>query len=345
MPVPASILGSAPASIPLWSFNEETGRWVEEGSATLQGGEYVGQVEHFSWWNCDFPAGPRIKLQGQLVDTSGQPMSGYYVRITLVNSWGGGGGVTDTSGTFCGPVPANQALKMEVRNRCGGILYSQNIGPFSSATNLGTLVVQPSFGMIRIDGTLEDCSGNPIAGYIRIGNAGRSAQYYNVNGAFSISFNGCASQTYMVTGVDPVNMVMSNGVSVVANSPVINVGSLAACTVINHYVTFDMNGTTYNLNDNVSASDSSGTGYLSVTATDMNNTWFNMWATGTGIGVHPNSGFSLNQQPYTPNGITITVTSYSGVGQDVGGTFSGTFVAGGTTYVVTNGQFNAPLQW
>ncbi|MGB0932596.1 MAG: hypothetical protein ACPGVB_17560, partial [Chitinophagales bacterium] len=51
-PVPDKIRSQAPATIPLWAYNEDLGTWLEEGSATLQGGFYVGDVAHFSSWNC-----------------------------------------------------------------------------------------------------------------------------------------------------------------------------------------------------------------------------------------------------------------------------------------------------
>jgi len=55
MPVPAEMVGNAPATIPLWHFNETSGIWEEEGQATLQGNNYVGTVTRFSTWNCDVP--------------------------------------------------------------------------------------------------------------------------------------------------------------------------------------------------------------------------------------------------------------------------------------------------
>lgn len=48
---------SAPALIPIWSYDEASGLWVEEGSATLQntaeGWMYVGTTPHFSTLNMD----------------------------------------------------------------------------------------------------------------------------------------------------------------------------------------------------------------------------------------------------------------------------------------------------
>src|SRR5215212_2800534 len=54
--IPAAMLANAPATIPLWYFDDITGLWKEEGSATKQGSNYVGQVSHFSFWNYDVPA-------------------------------------------------------------------------------------------------------------------------------------------------------------------------------------------------------------------------------------------------------------------------------------------------
>jgi len=43
----------APNEIPLWYLDEESGIWKEEGQATKVGNTYVGEVSHFSFWNCD----------------------------------------------------------------------------------------------------------------------------------------------------------------------------------------------------------------------------------------------------------------------------------------------------
>ena len=40
-------------TIPLWSLNEETGLWIQEGVANLNGQFIVAEVSHFSFWNLD----------------------------------------------------------------------------------------------------------------------------------------------------------------------------------------------------------------------------------------------------------------------------------------------------
>jgi len=249
-PVPPTIIGFAPSNIPLWFFNEESGLWSEEGSATLQGSNYVGDVTHFTWWNVDFPAGERINLQGTLVDSLGAPMAGIFFRIKLTNSWGSATGKTNNSGGFSGPVPANQPLRLEIlTSRCGTVLFSQNFGPFSSSTNLGNIVVPWAQGLVQISGVLVDCSGTPTAGYIKIrGGFTNSIQAsYRVNGAFSFYFNSCPNTNYNLVGVDPVNSMTSNPINL--NNSVLNtnVSSVVACSAINHFITFELNGNSYAL--------------------------------------------------------------------------------------------------
>jgi hypothetical protein len=46
-------LANAPGTIPLLSYDESTGLWKEEGTATRLGNRYEATVEHFSVWNVD----------------------------------------------------------------------------------------------------------------------------------------------------------------------------------------------------------------------------------------------------------------------------------------------------
>jgi hypothetical protein len=57
VPVSAAQLPSAPPSIAIWSYDEKSGLWVEEGTGALQntadGWMYVGKTKHFSSLNMD----------------------------------------------------------------------------------------------------------------------------------------------------------------------------------------------------------------------------------------------------------------------------------------------------
>ena len=54
-PIPASLQKTAPDTMPLWYFDEQKGLWIEEGYSVKEGNVYKGVVNHFTWWNGDFP--------------------------------------------------------------------------------------------------------------------------------------------------------------------------------------------------------------------------------------------------------------------------------------------------
>ena len=106
-PMPAGMASGAPASMPLWSFNEEKGIWTEEGTATLKGGAYVGMVTHFSWVNCDEPGGV-VTLKGKVVDCEGKPVSNAKVKSGQTSVF------TNNKGEYSGLIPANKTCTLSV---------------------------------------------------------------------------------------------------------------------------------------------------------------------------------------------------------------------------------------
>jgi len=67
--------------VPLWSFDVDTARWVEDGSCTVveEAGETrcVGDVGHFTWWNCDQVLETTC-VEGTIRDCEGAPISGLF---------------------------------------------------------------------------------------------------------------------------------------------------------------------------------------------------------------------------------------------------------------------------
>lgn len=92
-----------PVTIPLWYFNETTGLWVEEGTATLQGTApdqyYEGTVTHFSAWNADDRL-LRTWVEGCVRDANGQPVIDVLVRSTGIDYTGTNARYTAADGTF-----------------------------------------------------------------------------------------------------------------------------------------------------------------------------------------------------------------------------------------------------
>lgn len=110
-PIPAGMGENPPASIPLWSFNEKTGLWEEEGSAALQGNVYVGEVAHFSWVNLDYPE-KQGTVYGYVKDDTGKALPGVRLNIgQLLAST-----VTKSDGYYSHEVPANTAFSITVKD-------------------------------------------------------------------------------------------------------------------------------------------------------------------------------------------------------------------------------------
>lgn len=99
----ASRSANPPATIPLFYFNETTGRWVEEGSATLAGTApnqyYEGQVSHFTTWNAD-RAQETVYVEGCVNNAAGAPLRNVHVVSVGVDYSGSADSVTDEQGRF-----------------------------------------------------------------------------------------------------------------------------------------------------------------------------------------------------------------------------------------------------
>ena len=116
IPVAERVSATAPNSIPLYFFDEDTGFWVEEGSAdlmTLPSGElaYEGTVEHFTTWNADRRS-ETVGATGCVVDTEGQPLAGVSIRSEGVNYIGSSRSTSDAQGVFTIPVRVNSSQRL-----------------------------------------------------------------------------------------------------------------------------------------------------------------------------------------------------------------------------------------
>ncbi len=227
--IPQDRIALAPATIPLWFFNDSTGLWKQEGSAVKNGDAYSGEVSHFSFWNCDDPY-EFVKIQAHVVNAAGLAVSGAKVEISSSNG-ASAYDYTDANGYVDGFVPKNQSLSLQIINTCGQAAYSGSVGPFASETNLGNIIITQS--TITIQGTMVNCAGAPVSdGYVQImiGNSGEFAAV--VNGSFALTFIGCPSiTTAQLIAVDNAGLQQGNPVSVNITGNNINAGQLAACGV------------------------------------------------------------------------------------------------------------------
>ena len=186
--IPAEFQSVAPSTIPLWSFDEATGFWKFEGTATRTGNEYVGQASHFSYWNFD------IETSGvnySLTVNYNQLPIGFYpldnaVLILTSAALAAIPGTTGTNGQVTGLVPANETMQLQIMLPCeAGFqeVYATTVGPFSADVSQ-TIEIDALPYLATINGTLQDCDGNSSQGYVWLN---EENAVYVENGNFQIT--------------------------------------------------------------------------------------------------------------------------------------------------------------
>ncbi len=157
VPVDNSLLGDAPPVIPLWHFDDIQHKWVKEGQAELINGKYIGQVSHFSWWNCDdFIDAASLCIQ--IFDGRFQgSLYGLVVELTS-ESAGTSSDITDSEGNASGQVPSGEVLEVTVYGLCGEVVYTGSIGPFTGLDNKEIIPVTLAEGdQFEFTGNVFDC--------------------------------------------------------------------------------------------------------------------------------------------------------------------------------------------
>lgn len=136
VPVPVEQQGSAAPSIPVWSYDESRGLWVEEGKATLQstpqGPMYVGKTTHFSTINMDVAGSDPAQATCVRFEL-GSTLSGWTNLVVRAYVSYGGTAVqvkeTALNGDqyhaiyripYAPPAPPPNTLRLELRGTYGG---------------------------------------------------------------------------------------------------------------------------------------------------------------------------------------------------------------------------------
>lgn len=130
-----------PATVPLYHFDTASGRWVEEGTATLAGTApnryYEGTVTHFSTWNAD-QVYNTVRVLGCVADASGNRVANATVSSDGVDYSGTSSASTDANGNFT--LPIRRASTATVIGMAGGqFTNTLRVGPY------------------EVDQTLTDC--------------------------------------------------------------------------------------------------------------------------------------------------------------------------------------------
>ncbi|MES2544364.1 MAG: hypothetical protein V4548_05725 [Bacteroidota bacterium] len=341
MPITTSQQATAPATIPLWHFDEVKGYWIEEGVATKTGNKYIGTVSHFSWWNCDAQF-PTVTLSVTLVNPNGNPISNVGIGLIRNGNNYAVTGITDNNGQVSGLVPANETLTMEIYDSCGNVINTTTVGPFATNTSLPNITLTSA--MIQstlVQGSLLKCDDSNVTnGYVLMKNGSNTAFTSVTNGAFSFNTLVCGTNTdFTLQGYDYDNLQTTDSIHYNYTVPITNVGNLKACTAVTEFMSYkiDSNPIKYIIsNINASGSDPSAgangiyiNGYNSGAGTQVG-----LYISGnTNIpGIYTTAQFQIEgiDVGYISSGSTNTVSfnlsNYGAIGEYIDMTFNGTYI-------------------
>ena len=351
--IPSTILSTAPATIPLWSFDEANGLWKQEGAATKTGNTYVGEVSHFSFWNFDIAAN-YVQFNCTLKDASGNPVPYATVKISVPGTNDARYGWTDASGYVSGQIPANTQLLLEVFNSyyCSTPVYSQNFTTTNVNVSLGVIIIPTGINLATISGTVTDCNNNPVTdGYIIMLDG---SQYfrYAISNSGTFSFNAVlCNNTATVTFIaeDNIGHQQSGSLTMTLTSGANSIGNLQACGISNQeFITYSINGGTaiqFSTPADTLVQETWNTGSVYAISGSRHGTNLFVNATFNGSGIAVGSAQNLEsfnsseitQQTTISNPVSVNITEYGTVGEFIAGNFTGTIVtvtAPATTYTI-----------
>jgi hypothetical protein len=133
LPIPAQLADEAPATIPLWSLDESTGAWKEEGTATRQadpasasGFVYKATVTHLSWWNADKPI--TVTCIRGCAQLNGGPAPGVVVHAVG----------QDYSGETLAHTGADGCFALDLKRSSQALIWAESAEALSDGTSITT---------------------------------------------------------------------------------------------------------------------------------------------------------------------------------------------------------------
>jgi hypothetical protein len=337
MAIPGSLQAGAPTTIPLWYFNDTTGKWMEQGAAARQGNNYVGQVSHFTWWNCDASSGT-VTFKVLVKDQSGNPLAYRYMQFTSA-SFGTRSGYTDANGYASGLIPKGQILQLQIMNPCGSLEGGANIGPALTDQDLGTITVSETRFPLVINGTVADCNSAAVdSGYVTtvVDNMPYFAKV--TKGSFSLTALRCsydATSVSLAAG-DYTNQVQGSPVVLTADTGKLDAGQLIACgTTVDQFVNLTYNSNTYSFASAPDAFNYNSGTFIQASSSSPVNKMIRLTFPGNGaingIGTFTPDFLTFNygnvqggSNSYSTTPATVNVTAFGPVNGYISGTFGGT---------------------
>lgn len=217
-----------PDEIPLWSMDESSGKWVEEGVAVRSGAFLEAEVSHFSWWNCDIPFDP-TEVCMTIVDQEGTALSGFTYLISSPDQQA----VyfyaeADMDGNLCAQVPIGEPVAISVW--LGDVPSAPvELGSFDAPTDLGAATIDIS--VFRVSGRAVDCDGAPLDGALvwYTFNGETDYSFSRADGGFNLIFLTEGTLEFQVIGQQNAAQSAAGNLSITTNQLTYDAGDMPTC--------------------------------------------------------------------------------------------------------------------
>lgn len=234
-PVDDSQIGIAPESIPLWFFDENVGYWKEQGEAVKIGNKYIGEVTHFTWWNCDLPI-RYIEACITLQDENGGIAA---APIQIIRNETGQvifEGIVNQDGNECGLFPEGEEVTLKVfgTDDCSDEqIYEAQLGPYSADTVIVVTLPTAAINQTTLTGAITNCDGMPLDNGIGllIDDSGLviGIPFIIENGMLDYTFIYCEQTSYSLIIIDQDQSQSTGLLPLPITSDMTNLGALSTC--------------------------------------------------------------------------------------------------------------------
>jgi hypothetical protein len=209
--LPAGPSSLEDARVPMWSFDEVEGLWVEEGTAALEVEPGSGAllhrltVPHFTWWNADQPA-TRTCITGRALASPGFATALASIATVGVDYAGAAYGETDGEGRFTVFARASSTVELVARFVDAARPASARVvtGAPGVCTDVGELTFDVTQAVGCVRGRAVDLAGAPVedAGVLAVTSRRTASTRSGADGTFCVPVVGALPSRLFVEGRD-----------------------------------------------------------------------------------------------------------------------------------------------
>ncbi len=223
MRVPDDLLSAAPMTVPLWYLDDQSGLWIQEGEATLDGNHYRATVSHFTDWMVGV-SGEFYTITGT-VTQDGEVYPDADMGITYSNQYSFRTSFrSDDQGRYTLRIVVildlgiSYSYGINVISQCGKILYEQNMLQLTEADMTLDINVTGAESF-RLFGNIycESPDSKVTDGYILLEFAESSVSEViasDSEGNFEFFYEDCGLGRATVRAYDPTNQTKSRAIPI-----------------------------------------------------------------------------------------------------------------------------------